>query len=205
MTGFAALGVDMTDPLQILLTARRMGVREIEIRYAAGDGTTIEDDSHPLIPTDTYRDLVEKRDQVRASFSSRTLPKTQPIKPLVGSTDVHEYALDLIVEALRALNIEPIEAGVDVDPETFAGLAHQQNATARLVTTHNGMALDYAERLQIELRARGLTTPIVMSGRLNQDSPDAPAPVDVSDDLSRLGVHVCDDLDGLLGALKIGN
>ena len=67
------------------------------------------------------------------------------------------------------------------------------------------MALDYAERLLREFQARELAIPIVMGGKLNQDRPDAPAPVDVSDDLARLGIHVCDDIDGLLAALRIGN
>jgi len=110
-----------------------------------------------------------------------------------------------VVEALRALDIEPIVAGVDVDPDTFAKLAQRHGATAVLVSTHNGMALDYAKRLQREFQARDLAIPIAMGGKLNQDSPEASAPVDVSDDLGRLGIHVCDDIDGLLAALRIGN
>jgi methylmalonyl-CoA mutase cobalamin-binding subunit len=206
MAGFAELGIDMADPLQILLAARRMGPRDIEARYAAGDVPRAEADGvQPLIPTDTYRDLAARRSRIHAAFSARATPKTQQIKPVVGSTDIHEYALDLMVEALRALDIEPIVAGVDVDPDTFAELARRHGATAVLISTHNGMALDYAERLQRELQAHDLAIPIVMGGRLNQDRPDAPAPVDVSDDLARLGIHVCDDIDGLLAALRIGN
>jgi methylmalonyl-CoA mutase cobalamin-binding subunit len=206
MAGFAELGVDMADPLQILLAARRMGPREIEARYAAGDVPRAEADGvQPLIPTDTYRDLTARRSRIHAAFSARATPKTQHIKPVVGSTDIHEYALDLMVEALRALDIEPIVAGVDVDPDTFAELARQHGATAVLISTHNGMALDYAERLQREFQAHDLAIPIVMGGKLNQDRPDAPAPVDVSDDLARMGIHVCDDIDGLLAALRIGN
>ena len=206
MTGFTALGLDMADPLQILLTARRMGAREIENRYAAGEVPRTEADGvQPLIPTDTYRDLTAQRSRIRATFSARATPTTQQIKPLVGSTDIHEYALDLMVEALRSLDIEPLVAGVDVDPDAFAELALRQGATAVLISTHNGMALDYAERLQREFKTRDLAIPIVMGGRLNQDRPDAPAPVDVSEDLVRLGIHVCDDMDGLLAALRIGN
>ncbi|MDG2481343.1 MAG: hypothetical protein P8Q36_10830, partial [Alphaproteobacteria bacterium] len=206
LAGFAELGVDMADPLQILLAARRMGPREIEARYAAGDVPRAEADGvQPLIPTDTYRDLVAQRSRIHATFSARATPNTQQIKPVVGSTDIHGYALDLVVEALRALDIEPIVAGVDVDPDTFAELAQRQGATAVLVSTHNGMALDYAERLQREFQVRDLTIPIVMGGKLNQDRPEEPAPVDVSDDLARLGIHVCDDIDGLLAALRIGN
>lgn len=206
MAGFSELGVDMADPLQVLLAARRMGPREIEARYAAGDVPRAEADGvQPLIPTDTYRDLVARRSRVQATFSARATPITRHIKPVVGSTDIHGYALDLVVEALRALDIEPIVAGVDVDPDTFAELAQRHGATVVLVSTHNGMALDYAKRLQREFQARDLAIPIAMGGKLNQDSPEASAPVDVSDDLGRLGIHVCDDIDGLLAALRIGN
>ena len=206
MAGFEALGCDMGDPLQILLTARRMGAREIEARYSAGNAPRPEGDSiQPPFPTDTYRRLVENRSQIRATFSAKAVPETLPIKPLVGSTDVHEYALDLMVEALRALGINPIEAGVDVDPGTFAELARQHDATVVLISTHNGMALDFVQRLQREFAARDLAIPIVMGGKLNQDQPGEPSPVDVSDDLTRLGVQVCDDISGLLAALRIGN
>ena len=206
MAGFETLGCDMGDPLQILLTARRMGAREIEARYSVGNAPYAEGDSiQPLLPTDTYRYLVEQRSQVRAAFSAKTVPETRLIKPLVGSTDIHEYALDLMVEALQTLGIDPIEAGVDVDPGTFAELAGERNATVVLISTHNGMALDYAQRLQREFAARDLAIPIVMGGKLNQDRPDEPVPVDVSDDLTRLGIHVCDDINGLLAALRIGN
>lgn len=206
VTGFAALGVDTHDPLQMLLKARRMGPREIETRYAAGEVPRAEVDGFQvLVPTDTYRDLTTRRSRLHATFSAKSTPRTTQIKPVVGSTDVHEYALDLMLGALRALDIEPIEAGVDVDPVTFAELASREAATVVLITTHNGMALDYAERVQRELKARDLRIPIVMGGRLNQDRPDAPAPVDVSEDLVRLGIHVCDDIDGLLAALRLGN
>ena len=206
MSGFSEVGIDTDDPLQLLLAARRMGPREIERRYAAGDVPRAEADTiQPLIPTDTYRDLNTERTRIRSAFWGRATPKTQHIKPLVGSTDVHEYALNLLVEALHALDIDPIVAGVDVDPDKFAEVAEEQGATAVLISTHNGMALDYAERLQREFQTRKITIPIVMGGRLNQDRPDAPAPVDVSADLARLGIHVCDDLDGLLAALRIGN
>ena len=206
MSGFGEVGVDTDDPLQLLLTARRMGPREIERRYAAGDVPRAEADAvQPLIPTDTYRDLNTERKRIRSVFSGRATPQTQHIKPLVGSTDVHEYALNLLVEALHALDIEPIVAGVDVDPDKFAEVAEEQGATAILISTHNGMALDYAKRLQRECQIRKITIPIIMGGRLNQDRPDAPAPVDVSADLARLGIHVCDDLDGLPAALRIGN
>ena len=206
MNGFGEIGVDTDDPLQLLLTARRMGPRGIERRYAAGDVPHAEADAvQPLIPTDTYRDLNTERKRIRSAFSDRATPQTHRIKPLVGSTDIHEYALNLLVEALHALDIDPIVVGVDIDPDKFAEVAEEQDATVVLISTHNGMALNYAERLQREFQTRKITIPIVMGGRLNQDQPDAPAPIDVSADLARLGIHVCDDLDGLLAALRIGN
>ena len=73
----------------------------------------------------------------------------------------------------EALQLDPGWPGDDVDPDTFAELARRHGATAVLISTHKGMALDYAERLQREFQAHEFAIPIVMGGRLNQDRADA--------------------------------
>ena len=75
----------------------------------------------------------------------------------------------LVIDALQALGIDPILAGTSVDPDEFADLALEAGATAILVSTHNGMALTYAEQLLREMSLRRLAIPIAMGGTLNQD------------------------------------
>ena len=203
MEGLTDLRVDMRDPLQILLAVRRLGAYEIENRYGVGE-LPMSDAAlyEPEIPTDTFLDFVERRERVRKTFAVATPPQNTDVTLVVGSTDIHEYAMYLLVEALQTLGIEPIIAGTSVDPEEFADLALEAGAQAILVSTHNGMALTYARQLQTEVQARALTIPIAMGGTLNQDVEDEPAPIDVEDDLTALGIRVCKDVTDVLDIVR---
>jgi methylmalonyl-CoA mutase cobalamin-binding subunit len=104
---------------------------------------------------------------------------------------VHEFGLNLVTSTLEAL-----------DPDEFADLAKRHRAKAILVSTHNGMALSYAERLMAEMRARGVEARVMMGGRLNQDVEGEDVPRDMTKELEKLGVTVCRDIDDLYPALQ---
>ena len=199
MNGLDDLGVDMRDPMELLLVLRRLGGAEIENRWGIGELPASDTEIYrPEIPTDTFQDFVDRRAEVRRLFAGVEPPKVNRARLVVGSTDVHEYAMLLIVEALKALGIEAIVAGTSVDPDEFADLALEAGATAILVSTHNGMALEYAEQLQHEIESRKLEIPIAMGGTLNQDVEGEPAPIDVTDELTRIGIRVCTDVTDVL-------
>jgi methylmalonyl-CoA mutase cobalamin-binding subunit len=204
MEGLTDLGVDMGDPMQLLLTIRRMGGTAIENRWGVGELPKSDAEIYtPEIPTDTYLDFVERRTRVKKVFSANGIDKKEQIRLVVGSTDIHEYAMFLIVEGLQTLGIEPIVAGTSVDPDEFADLALEAGASAILVSTHNGMALTYAKQLRDEVASRGLDLKIAMGGTLNQDVEGQATPVDVKDDLKALGVHVCTDVTDLLNVITV--
>jgi methylmalonyl-CoA mutase cobalamin-binding subunit len=205
LTGLADLGVDPEDPLQLLLAVRRLGPVEIEDRFGVGEPAPEEPGGYrPLLPTDTLRDFLENREVVRQRLAGREPDVgTAGRKLVVGSTDVHEYGMLLVVEALRALGLEPVVAGTSIDPDEFADLALEAGATALLVSTHNGMALTYAQQLLEELERRRLGLPVLMGGTLNQDFEGTDTPVDVRPQLRELGVRVCDDVTDVVEALAV--
>jgi methylmalonyl-CoA mutase cobalamin-binding subunit len=204
MTGLEDLGVDLGDPLQLLLAVRRLGAVEIERRYGVGQLTAEPDGRYePLVPTDTLQDFLDHERAVRRSFSTRRLRVATGQQVVVASTDVHEYGLRLVVEALRALGIEPIVAGVSVDPDELADLAVEAGASAVLVSTHNGMALTYAQHLLDELGTRRLAPRVLFGGTLNQDFEGNDTPLDVRDDLRSLGIAVCDNVVDIVDALGL--
>jgi methylmalonyl-CoA mutase cobalamin-binding subunit len=204
MQGLEEMGVDMKDPMQILLTIRRMGGAAIENRWGVGELPVSDTELYqPVIPTDTYLDFVERRSKVKSIFGSAPpSQESERIRLVVGSTDIHEYAMFLIIEGLQSLGITPVVAGTSVDPDEFADLALEAGADAILVSTHNGMALTYAKHLQREVADRKLDIPILMGGTLNQDVEGEPAPIDVKDDLRSLGIHVCTDVSDLLKVIN---
>lgn len=211
LTGLEDLGVDLTDPLQMLLAVRRLGAVEIERRFGAGKPPVDPiGDYQPIIPTDTFKDFVAQRTRVRNTFQSvrqvsGTSARTDPAKKtmIVASTDVHEFGMRLVGEALASSGVDAVVAGTGVDPDEIADLALETGADAILVSTHNGMALTYATQLLEELRSRRIEVPVVFGGRLNQDVPDLDTPVEVRDELIGLGIKVADDVFGLADLLGL--
>lgn len=61
---------------------------------------------------------------------------------------------------------------------------------------HNGMALDYARRLQEHMDRKKVAVPVVLGGILNQKVENEALPVDVSADLKKLGFNPCPKLEG---------
>ena len=201
LNGLADLGVDIQDPLHCLLAARRLGARSIEQRFGANLAASARElDLQAAIPTDTWRDFLRQRDETRVALGPVRDAKTKSPTVVVGSADVHEYALSLLEDALEHLGVAAIRAGTSVDPDQFAQLALDHHADILLVTTHNGMALGYAEQLLTELRFVGASPTIAMGGVLNQDDGESDSPVDVRPALARLGVRPCEEVSDI-GAL----
>ena len=200
MSGLGELGVDTKDPLQILVAVRRLGATEIERRWGAG---AVEEGAYePLIRTDTHRDYLDRRDTIARRISRNGSAILRPIRVVVGSTDVHEFGMHLVVGALEALGVKPIVAGVDVDPDEFAAIARRNQASAVLVSTHNGMALSYARQLLDQLERQGVKARVMMGGTLNQDVEGEDVPRDMTEELERLGVTVCREIDDIYPALQ---
>lgn len=204
MNGFAELGVAMDDPLHLLLAARRLGAAEIERRWGVGEVT---DDPYyngykPLLPTDTLSAFLEARNSVRTKLAAETSYRMADERVVVLSTDVHEFGMYLVADAVRSLGGDPVIAGTGVDPDELADLAMEVDATTVLVSTHNGMALTYAQQVLSELGARRLTVKLVFGGVLNQDVADQDAPIDVTAEIQELGVGVCQDLTLLPEVLR---
>ncbi|MEZ5925035.1 MAG: cobalamin-dependent protein [Hyphomicrobiaceae bacterium] len=203
LEGLGEMGVDLKDPLQLLIAVRRLGATEIERRFgAASTADPALPDYEPLVATDTFKDYVDRREQIRNRITRNGTEILRPMTVIVGSSDVHEFGMNLVTSTLEALGLKPVVAGVDIDPDEFAELAKQHQAKAILVSTHNGMALSYAEKLKAELKSRSISVRIIMGGTLNQDVEGEEVPRDMTDELQRLGVTVCREIDDIYPALQ---
>jgi methylmalonyl-CoA mutase cobalamin-binding subunit len=127
------------------------------------------------------------------------------MKVVVASTDVHEFAKFLLTSTFEALDAHVIDCGINRDPEDIVKVVAETAPEAVVLTTHNGVARSFATKLMDELRAQRLSPSVFMGGVLNEDVDGADVPVDVRDDLRRLGVEIppsVDDLVVALGALR---
>lgn len=203
LNGLDELGVCIDDPLQCLAAVRRLGAVEVERRWGAGTVTTDPEFAGyaPVVATDTLTDFLRQRKTVRQKVSARAERLSGFERVIVMSTDVHEFGMRLVADAVRSLGVEPIDAGAGIDPDEIADLALEADADLLLVSTHNGMAYSYARQLLDELAARRLRTKVVFGGLLNEDFDGSEMPLDVTEHLRELGIDVCLDPADLLSVL----
>ena len=204
INGLNDAGVDVTDPLQMLVAVRRLGSAGIERNF--GVGTPSEDPAfdgyEPIVPTDVLSDFLAKRNELREVSRPQSWTLNRSHKAVIASSDVHELGMRLVVDVAESLGIKPVIGSVGVDPDELAELALQEDATSVLVSTHNGMALSYGESLMKELALRGIEPQVIFGGKLNQDLEGSDMPVDVSEELADLGIDVCHDLKDLAKIIK---
>ena len=64
------------------------------------------------------------------------------------------------------------------------------------------VALSYAEQLLAQLKAKGVKATVMMGGTLNQDVEGEDLPRDMGEELERLGIKVCREIDDIYPALQ---
>ncbi len=182
----------------MLYVLKALGPADFEAMFGAGKA----DENAPrgrqsVVSTDIYyltRDYINEHAHLFDKPGSRRILKGRRI--LIASTDVHEHAITIMDELLTRAGAEIINLGAETGPDQIARAAGAGEAEAIMISTHNGMALEYARRLKAELARRKIDLAVVMGGILNQKVEDRALPVDVTPDLKELGFYPSPRLEG---------
>lgn len=192
-------GVDMSDPAQILHTIKMTGPAKLEAFFA------LPFDSSPEAVESPFVDEIS---QLSARVLSRTTVtkatfEDKPIRVLIASTDVHFYGKSLLETVLASLNIDLVDGGVSAEPSVLAQRAVEAQVSAIGISTYNGIALSFAQKLRGALAKQGLSIPVYIGGRLNEIMTDAdsPLPVEVHQEIAQVGVIPCQTVEEMLEAL----
>lgn len=202
MEGLKEAGVDTQDPVQMLFVLKQIGPAVFEEMFGAGDEeTSLPRGRVPQVANDVFEKSKECIDLNRSLFATPEVQETFGGKKLLlASTDVHEHALFVIDNLLGTTGAEVVNLGPEKNPDEVAEGVLLNRVEAVLVSTHNGMALEYAKVLLAEMEERDLQVPIIFGGVLNQKVDDEIMPVDVDDDLARLGIIPARTLEALIDA-----
>ena len=198
LDGLKEAGVDVNDPVQLLYVLKALGPAVFEEMFGAGE----PDEAHvrkrsPVVPTDVYEMSIRYVDKYRQLFSSsRSKRILDGRRILIASSDVHEHAIMIINQLLAEAGADMINLGAEVNPDEIVAKARAKKVEAILISTHNGMALDYAKRLKDELQKLRVKIPVVLGGILNQKVASHALPLDVSADLKEIGFYPCPRLEG---------
>ena len=198
LEGLQEAGVNTHDAVQLLYVLKRLGPAVFEEMFGAGkvDAANIRG-RQPVIPTDVFEMSLACVEQYRPLFTHpQVKQRLQGRRMLIASTDVHEHAILVIHQLLSEAGADMINLGAEKNPDEVAAEACARNVEAILISTHNGMALDYARRLKEELRKHQAEIPVLMGGVLNQKIEDQALPVDVTQSLKELGMYPCVALEG---------
>jgi methylmalonyl-CoA mutase cobalamin-binding subunit len=196
LDGLKEAGVDIKDPVQLLYVLKNLGPAVFEEMFAAGN----LDENYirgrvPVIATDVCEMSNDYFNEYRQLFVT---PKMKNLlggrRILIASTDVHAHAVTIISRLLSEAGAEMINMGVEVNPDEIVSEANTNMAEAILISTHNGMAFEYAKRLRETLDIQKIKTPVLIGGILNQKVENQPLPVDVTGNLKELGFYPCNRL-----------
>jgi methylmalonyl-CoA mutase cobalamin-binding subunit len=198
LDGLNEAGVDIRDPVQMLYVLKMLGPADFEEMFGAGDA---DEDSpgrrQPVVPPDVYtlsRGVIDEYGHMLDNPESKRLLEGR--KVVIASTDVHAHAIKIIHELLSRAGMKITNLGAEVNPDKIAQAAEAGNVEVILISTHNGMALEYAQRLKTELEKQKVDVPVVMGGVLNQKVGEATLPVDVTSQLKELGFYPSPKLEG---------
>jgi len=200
LAGLKDAGVNVRDPVQLLIVLKQIGPAVFEEMFGVGkpDESAIRG-RHPEVMTDVFIMSKESIDQYRDLFQQ---PKNRQMlkdrRLLIASTDVHEHAILILDRLCQEAGAETVYLGAEKDPDEIAEKARETGVQAILISTHNGMALDYSIRFKEELKKKNLTVPVIMGGVLNQKTEGQALPVDVSRRIKQLGFYPSAKLEGRL-------
>ncbi|MEM7292778.1 MAG: cobalamin-dependent protein [Pseudomonadota bacterium] len=182
LAGMQQAGIDTRNPVQILYTLKKLGAPAFETLFGAH--------ATAAIPTDMFslsQDCVEQHRTVFARPEAQQLLAKQRL--LLASSDVHEHAIGALAQLLSESGAEVINLGAEQNPEDIVSAVAQHSPDAILLSTHNGMALDYSQRLKALLDQQPRPVPVIIGGVLNQKVDHAELPVPVIDELTALGFN----------------
>ncbi len=195
LKGLSEMGIDINDPLQLLLAVRRLGGARLEEMFHPGERDSSKYKGIvPFASTDLIKTCVPIVDYMIETIRSEGLGDIVKDKRIVaGSTDTHEFGLYVVDSVLRAFGARVTNAGVDLDAEEILDLASKKDTPYIVISTHNGQCLDWGKRLTEVAQQRQQPVKVFMGGALNAILKGATEPVDVSDRLSELGIKPCQE------------
>ena len=207
LDGLSAAGVDTGDALELLLSLRRTGARQLEAHFGPGElrDTARGRMRDPLIGSATLTDLESQGRALAEELDGdqRAAIRTAAFTACLATTDVHEYGKVLVESLLGNLDVALVDAGVSIDPEVLARRAHAAQADFIAISTYNGIALEFMDRLNRSLADAGMKVPVFIGGRLNQvpEASNTSLPVDISAELRSAGALPCRTVSDMLSHL----
>ncbi|HIU74296.1 MAG TPA: cobalamin-dependent protein [Candidatus Pelethocola excrementipullorum] len=202
LNGLDDLGVDLQHPGEILGALKAIGPEQLEEKFGVGQADKYAMRHRiPVRPTDIVSTINKKQSDISDKIENIS-DSLKGYNVIVGSTDVHEFGKEIVKSVLLRANANVFDLGSSVPVSEIVDTVVETESTVVLISTFNGIALSFAKELQAALDKNDLKVHIVMGGLLNENKDGSDLPVDVTEDLRKLGVNSDNNAENLINIIK---
>lgn len=197
LDGFKEVGVDIEDPLQMIMMIKRFN----PCRFEEAFHPSVDEKGffEPYYPSVLGRQTLATKDEIVKKFKDQGQGNAfRNEKIVVASGDGHSYGLMLVDNVINELGGKSINGGVDMEPAALLDLADEEGTPYIAVSVHIGQCLDYSKQLLKIGEERHKKYHIFMGGMLNAMLPGNTEPVDVEGKLISLGIHPSNDFEAII-------
>lgn len=185
---------DVKDPYKLCYALRELGGYDLEMMFADEHPNLGASplDRKPFIETPVYKML---RKQANATLYKVTVTDEQRKafqrkKVLIASADVHKFSQIIVDIVLKDAGFTVCNLGCNAEASEIVDAICRERPDYIAVSTYNGVALSFVKELKRLSEEKGVWNPasVFVGGRLNEDAGQK-IPVDVTEDIARLGVR----------------
>ncbi len=195
LKGFRKAGIDVEDPLEMVLTLKKFNPVEFEKMFHSTSAGKSNAELKPFYPTVLGRQTVQMKEAIIEELKAAGLEGGLRNKRIiVASGDAHTYGLILVDGVLTAMGASVVSGGVDMDAVDVLDLADEEGSPYVGVSCHNGQALDYGSQLLQLAKERDKKYFFFMGGKLNAILPGCSEPVEIDHMLKEIGILATNDL-----------
>lgn len=202
MNGLTDMGLDMENPAEIMIACKQLGPEYLERAFGVGEPSdAYANGRKPVWPTDMVRSLENIQAQCFKNFDPQKAD-LDGLKVVLCATDVHEFGKVIVGTVLRKSRATVYDIGRDVGPAEVAEMALETDSQVILVSSYNGIARTFAKTLLSELKKLSVNAEIFMGGLLNENDEGGNIPVDVTGELTAMGIHCVKEAENLPAEIK---
>ena len=202
MTGLSDMGIDIENPAEVILSCKLMGPEYLERAFGLGElSDSYANGRKPIWPTDIVCTLDKIQENCFQNFDPEE-GNLDGLKVVLCATDIHEFGKVIVGNVLRKAGATIYDIGRDVSPAETAEMALETDSRVILVSSYNGIARTFARTLLKELDRLHIDAEIFMGGLLNENEVGGNIPVDVTSDLSAMGIHCVKEAECLPEEIK---
>ncbi|MBP1736301.1 MAG: methylmalonyl-CoA mutase [Oscillospiraceae bacterium] len=200
LEGLDAMGIDVENPAELMLSLKKLGPAYLEEHFGAGKKADAMRGRIPVWPTDMVKNIGRIRERSLQQLSPEA--SLTGVKVVVCSTDVHEFGKEIVASILREVGATVYDIGTDASPTEIAETVIETDSRFVAVSTYNGIALTFGRRMLEAFEQHNLKVSAFMGGLLNENAEDGSLPEDVTEDIKRLGILCSGTAENMVSMIK---